>query len=714
MLSLEQQSPLPSSLMVEDLDAALDLLAERAVLGKERRTLLKQAAGDWLGESGTNALTRGLIGTGIGAAAGGAASLLEPEKKRRTVSSMLSGGLIGGSLGAGGSLLYDNWDKLLGHTDSQKQEIIDKAKAEVAGRHSRDPALSPEAIEKAKTLSLRPEQLINYQRSAGRHGGRAALESLVNEHLRTNTVPAGFTPPMIPHESGTPHPAHVSSPEYRAALTTHYDDRFKGVPDLTMGPFRQAVEAPGKMWEQAKALQPGEMADTAGFGGRSEGLWRDLHRTYGQPKATAPDLQAMFGPSDAAGNNNLGFTPAEALDAWKDGRQARDQLFNRLTGSAGAPAATRVEGDKRVPWTTADRAHFDQIVQQAARAGGSPGVLTGLPTTGSTYADVQTGVFAGDVAGNVYKRWGLRPRITPASGVGGVLGAGLGFGGTKAFGGSDELATGVGAGTGVTGAMLGEAARGRGPAVVGENWLNNPRWLDAAATSPDGIRKSNPALADKLLEAKSRPGGLAEVWRQVGQRGSPGFNYGSVRPDLEHFSDSMAKLRPQVGTPPVAPGALGAPGMSPDQFAAVDSELAKLRALAKTDPERAKALLSQMMATKGGVRVPGGTLVSPEQITALAGKPNPATRQTLLDHIKEFRKYNKGALPVAENTIPAGRLGNWAGIRNVPRAAMYTLPALGANFALNRPVTPVNTEQYMQDQPWFRDLVEAAKRSGGR
>ncbi len=123
-----------------DLEGALDFLATTVVEAREKRASIQKTADDrswydvgghigdfvrpYLGEASTSAApTPGLddaakhIGWGLGGAALGAAgglgsSMLASPKRRRPLSSMLTGGLLGGALGAGGSAVHSNLHNL--------------------------------------------------------------------------------------------------------------------------------------------------------------------------------------------------------------------------------------------------------------------------------------------------------------------------------------------------------------------------------------------------------------------------------------------------------------------------------------------------------------------------------------------------------------------------------------------------------------------------
>jgi hypothetical protein len=124
------------SLIEGNLEGALDFIAERAVLGRDRRAHFEKQAQDpldWISNNFTqpvsagvqnavgpsttagvgsqvgNAVARGLLGAGVGAGLGGLSSMLQDKRHRRPLSSMLQGAALGGLGTAAGSLAYDNW-----------------------------------------------------------------------------------------------------------------------------------------------------------------------------------------------------------------------------------------------------------------------------------------------------------------------------------------------------------------------------------------------------------------------------------------------------------------------------------------------------------------------------------------------------------------------------------------------------------------------------
>lgn len=130
-------TPNLSWLNSNDLDRALEFVAVAAIEAREKRASMQKQAtppprewydvgghiGDLLGKThqwfndnpeATKHIGWGLGGAGAGAALGLGSSMLASPKRRRSLSAMLQGGVLGGALGAGGSALHSNWNTLFG------------------------------------------------------------------------------------------------------------------------------------------------------------------------------------------------------------------------------------------------------------------------------------------------------------------------------------------------------------------------------------------------------------------------------------------------------------------------------------------------------------------------------------------------------------------------------------------------------------------------
>jgi hypothetical protein len=113
------------SLIDGDLEGALDFIAERALLGKERRAYFEKQADPFDKDQLSNALSRGLIGAGVGAGLGGLRSMFQNKEHRRPLSSMLQGAALGGLGTAAGSFAYDNLNTM-SPTNSPPVEAYNK------------------------------------------------------------------------------------------------------------------------------------------------------------------------------------------------------------------------------------------------------------------------------------------------------------------------------------------------------------------------------------------------------------------------------------------------------------------------------------------------------------------------------------------------------------------------------------------------------------
>lgn len=136
---------------LNNIEEAIDLLASTAVAAREKRAEdppapnMFQVAGDWMKKNVTdptiNSVTTpivekattalggkidsttkeigkhlgwGLLGAGAGGALGLGSQMFAPPKRRRPLSSMITGGLLGGALGGAGSLLHSYGPELFG------------------------------------------------------------------------------------------------------------------------------------------------------------------------------------------------------------------------------------------------------------------------------------------------------------------------------------------------------------------------------------------------------------------------------------------------------------------------------------------------------------------------------------------------------------------------------------------------------------------------
>jgi hypothetical protein len=146
--------PFSSSFTIKE---ASEILAEAAVIGRrlrEKTALLEgaqpyvdaikgygnqaaQFAGDTMKNIATppdntwEAVRNGLIGSGIGAGVGGLASLGQPRGRRRSLSTMLQGAMLGGAIGGGGTLALQQAN-IVGKTpDSAVPSRIEALKADL-------------------------------------------------------------------------------------------------------------------------------------------------------------------------------------------------------------------------------------------------------------------------------------------------------------------------------------------------------------------------------------------------------------------------------------------------------------------------------------------------------------------------------------------------------------------------------------------------------
>jgi hypothetical protein len=445
------------SLIDGDLDHALDFIAERAVAGRIRRVQLeKQAAGEGFGQQLSDTLSNAntSLNTNLGqyadtlrwgfggALAGGALGGLSTafQKKKRPLSSVLSGALMGGAVGAGSNLVYKAAPQLFGDNLSKNEHdrILKDVQQEKLHRTQMNEASmnNPGLTDAAKRMQLEDRDLYDLVEGV-RQYGKAGYDPTINLILRKNIQrvvgqtkgPDGKSVPVWQSWGNTREDiqkaleSEVNKPEIQNAVERNpFTNRITSWPSTT-----------ASMWHNANTLsdyaQAAKTTDIIGLKqpfsggtslyGKSEGALRDIQRLWGGGPSITPEVQSLFGDivDPKTGSTKWGFTPTEAAMAIHHGPQAREELWQSLKQR---PRYEEVEGAdgkpvlQSVPWkdTPEDRQKFDDLLKQVEIKGGMSQMPGNAPTFHNSYWDMMAATGGSDVLGTYGRRWWWDKRTT--------------------------------------------------------------------------------------------------------------------------------------------------------------------------------------------------------------------------------------------------------------------------------------------------------------
>jgi hypothetical protein len=215
---------------MNDIDACIDMLAATKISGRAKRA---NSFTDQLGSYATNAMSAlsnaasgvkstigddaykhlgyGLAGAGLGAGAGALSQYMAPEKNRRPLSAMLAGGLLGGTLGASGSLLHSSLNKNIGpgggggETQAQINERLRTAQ-EAMDRIGQQGTYSDRLNQIARGYRMSPEHMQRLHRYANQDGRDIGHSAFLADAARDQGPAGMFTLPARSTETGqVPH-----------------------------------------------------------------------------------------------------------------------------------------------------------------------------------------------------------------------------------------------------------------------------------------------------------------------------------------------------------------------------------------------------------------------------------------------------------------------------------------------------------------------------
>lgn len=444
------------SLIDGDLDQALDVIAEHAVLGRERRVRLeKQAAGEggggvmnWVNQNvvdpvaqrfsrnlmpdmsnentaaGMDALKWGLGGALAGAGVGGVSSMF--QKKKRPLSSMLSGAMMGGALGAGGSLIANYGPKLTGSlTGAERANKIKEMQGKMQANRQADPGFnaSPGLAGMSSKLQL-PDRMVYDAITAARDldpSQRIQAYSPLATHILQNNKQrvVGKDPSGKPiFQSWGSNPAEVMQ-----ALQSEFDKN-QADASVTRTPRLSELTTAGptarEQWNQGQYGRAIATGDVLGFKqplsliglahNNSEGIWRDTQRLLGPTIGGGPklndDVRGLFKPVDASkGINQWGLDPTEAVQAIGRGPEGREDLWQRLKGRSRynlVPAqGNQPERWEAMPWGDNDRQQYEDLLKQVEdRSGMWQWPRDRRATFGNSYWDMTAATAGADLVGS--------------------------------------------------------------------------------------------------------------------------------------------------------------------------------------------------------------------------------------------------------------------------------------------------------------------------
>lgn len=398
----------------KSLDDVATMLATTAVNAREKRSFdFKQYMPDFskipkqLENYGINADAQRHIGytlggAGIGGLLGAGSQMFAPEKKRRYLSSALTGGLLGAGAGFGSSLIANNLSSLNKTKDEVRndQEVL-QAKNQAAREDTY--ATTPKLEAAGKGWAVDAGKLSELNRNVSRYGD-AAIDDWITTSKNMGhefRVPQGSSyEGLKPNAATGMYPYDQDPAVLRQAVKDMAASGAGGdttrLGDLIMSPIR-AIKDRTTAPLIGTRTRFGEGRDTHGFG-------KDLgeYLTKNQRlNATSPDYL------DARDQlmKRFGLTPTEVLGAHADGSQATESLINEIL----AQKRMRMDGDKQVPWGDSDlRAQLPEITEELRRSLGRKSMLEGLPSFGNSYGDalaVGGGLQAGHML-NKYRQGG--------------------------------------------------------------------------------------------------------------------------------------------------------------------------------------------------------------------------------------------------------------------------------------------------------------------
>jgi hypothetical protein len=368
---------------LNDEDTAINVLATVAVENRQRRLREKVAAsikkadlgkafmdnvanpvGDamskyvvdpmksTLGSDAAKHVGYGLVGAGLGAGTGLASQMMVPEKKRRTLSSMLTGGLMGGALGAGGSLMYDHGAKAVsdfGKPSPPEQAAHLRAQDEAATATGHSGPHNPQLDASVRPYRMSPESVADLDRAKTNVGRDAAYASYLNHATRNAgneygrfTLPADHPSSADLGHMETPieglDPKHLRGDDaIRAAYSQKVLDSYK-----TDKPIMRTISEAGKPDRQvpwtARDLQS-EMPRLTGLAGGKERNYQ-----WAQPQDET-QRNAAYGLLDEL-TEKAQANPQR--DQWTSGTQAMN-LWNRGQPGAAAARLGRMVGLGAIP-----------------------------------------------------------------------------------------------------------------------------------------------------------------------------------------------------------------------------------------------------------------------------------------------------------------------------------------------------------------------------